>query len=59
LRAQKFNSLEDAVSSLAENVLNRLGGSQATRADEKKFLVDLLLTDPELCARVRTELKIS
>ncbi|MBN8550220.1 MAG: hypothetical protein J0M12_12955 [Deltaproteobacteria bacterium] len=59
IAGQSLSSLEEAISVIVDTVLNRIGGSAERREEEKKFLTDLLLTDAQLCADVRSILKIS
>ena len=59
LSNQIFSTFDDAISAIADKVLDRLGGNPEHRLEEKKFLIDLLVTDAQLCADVRSILKIS
>lgn len=59
LSGQCFVSLEAALSQIADAVLDRLGAQRSRRESEKKFLIDLFITDKELCDDVRSILKIS
>ncbi len=58
LRGQTFANLECAIESLAEAVLEKAGSTPEIREQEKRFLIDLLRTDVQICEILRGALKI-
>lgn len=58
LQGRRFETLEDAIAGLADLVLAKMGSDAAQRESERRYLIDLLRTDEQICEILRSSLRI-
>lgn len=58
LRQQKFSSFEDALEALSTAVLRKMPSTPTSEESEKKFLRDVILSDPGLVQLVKSVLQL-
>lgn len=58
LRQQKFTSIEEALDALSTAVLRKMPSTPKSEESERKFLRDVILSDPDLVQLVKSVLQL-